>query len=152
MASNWSYRQNLFKSRVPFYYSTYAKCKVTQSFPFLIMFEPLMMRKSKIHSSIEQEQGLKSKVLLDIIEGFDIYSSFISVRKFKFCVSAIVKRYQGLLRASEPNPSELNRLLLHYLNSSLVTEILRVHVYSLSVMTRLKSTLYLLFQCLVQHL
>ena len=39
---------------------------------------------------------MKSKVLLDIIEGFDVYSSFIFVRKFKFCVSAIVKRYPGL--------------------------------------------------------
>ena len=29
----------------PFYYSTYAKCKVTQSFPILITFKPLIMSK-----------------------------------------------------------------------------------------------------------
>jgi len=30
-------------SRTLFYYSTYAKCKVTQSFPILITFKPLIM-------------------------------------------------------------------------------------------------------------
>ena len=40
----------------------------------------------------------ESKVLLDIIEGFDIYSSFIAVRKFKLYVGAIVKRYPGCYR------------------------------------------------------
>jgi len=35
---------------------------------------------------------LKSKVRLDIIERFDVLS-FKFVRKFKFCVSPLVKRY-----------------------------------------------------------
>jgi len=30
---------------VPFYYSTYAKCKVTQSFPILITVKPLIKSK-----------------------------------------------------------------------------------------------------------
>ena len=47
---------------------------------------------------MEQERGLKSKVLLDIIEGFFLlYSSFKCVRKFKLCVSPLVKRYQLMI-------------------------------------------------------
>ena len=32
---------------VPFYYSTYANCKVTQLFPIVITFKPLIMYKKK---------------------------------------------------------------------------------------------------------
>jgi len=34
------------KSWVPFYYSTFATCKVTQSFPILITFKPQIMTKT----------------------------------------------------------------------------------------------------------
>jgi len=40
---------------------------------------------------------LKYLVLLDKIEGFLLYSTFKFVRKFKFCVSPLVKRYPGIL-------------------------------------------------------
>jgi len=33
---------------VPLYYSTYTKCKVTQSFPFLITIKPLIMSKRSL--------------------------------------------------------------------------------------------------------
>jgi len=35
---------------------------------------------------------LKTKYLLDIVEGFIVYSRFKCPRKFKFCVGYLVKR------------------------------------------------------------
>jgi len=64
------------RNRVPFYYNTYANCKVTLSIPNLLTFisckKVRSCKKSQRHSSIEWERGLKSNVLLDIIEGFYI--------------------------------------------------------------------------------
>jgi len=45
--------------------------------------------------STMRTKNITDKVLMDLTKGFRFYSRFKCARKFKFCVSALVKRYPG---------------------------------------------------------